>query len=205
MRNSLLFLFIILAKNLEAQAPPDSTQLFYSSGKMIVQYGFWSANFKVTRSAEPDSTYGTLVKYINYWGESKYITHVDALGQTRIYIESYLLHDTLFTDSIYFSAFRKKTKEAIYWKGAIDIDSIYYSPSGNQIKEVFFENGILNGRYSEYDSLKNLEINGNYVDGKKDGTWYLGSPDNTIYELDFYKNGLLIKTEEWYEGQLIKK
>ena len=89
----------------------------------------------------------------------------------------------------------------------IDGYAKYWTEDGILINEVYYINGILNGKWKEYYLNGNLKYSVNYLYGIKDGyeLWFY---ENGIKKSElFYDNGEIVGTKiRWSKaGELIKK
>jgi hypothetical protein len=85
------------------------------------------------------------------------------------------------------------TKIEHYYKDDELLYSIEYFDNGLEKSTTYYENGLLNGPYSEYNENGILIIDGHYRKGLKNGAWsYYNAEENRI------------KYEKYYMGDLIK-
>ncbi len=60
-----------------------------------------------------------------------------------------------------------------------------FYPDGKVFTSYVFINNVLNGAHTKYDRKGNIEVKGNYVEGKKDGVWlFYGGLQKNVYQLD---------------------
>lgn len=64
----------------------------------------------------------------------------------------------------------------------------YYINGKKRFTEAY-QNNVLNGGYKEYYDNGNPYVTGNYVDGQKEGEWFVFNADSTIQTQSSYKHG----------------
>lgn len=96
-------------------------------------------------------------------------------------------------------------------KGKPDGDWKWYYESGNILREEFFDNGRPEGEMKEYSDSGRVITKGIFVDGEKDGFWFLQDGDEReegnyknglkdgIWKF-YYSNGKISKTGKYLEG-----
>ena len=71
----------------------------------------------------------------------------------------------------------------------------YYE--NGELKQVsHFKGGKLNGHFIEYDEFGERFQEGQYIDGSREGTWYMDDHENGIYTKAYFKN-------DEYHGEII--
>lgn len=70
-------------------------------------------------------------------------------------------------------------------------DSIetFYNTEGIKTDEYLFSEDLIQGKYHSYDDKGNLDTEGEYVDGKRNGKWTYYSSDKEIYMIRYYDHG----------------
>lgn len=72
-----------------------------------------------------------------------------------------------------------------YKDGLMEGRWLAYFPDGNVLEFMDYKHGKANGSYKKFNRYKVLQEFGQYVDGKKDGTWIMRAGKETyIYEMD---------------------
>jgi antitoxin component YwqK of YwqJK toxin-antitoxin module len=96
-------------------------------------------------------------------------------------------------------------------KGKPDGDWKWYFESGNILREETFINGLPEGEMREYDDSGAVVTKGNYIEGEKDGFWFLqdgdereegkyrGSLKDDLWKY-FYSNGKVSHQGKYTEG-----
>jgi len=85
-----------------------------------------------------------------------------------------------------------------YWYNA---NTIHFSQGG-------FSGNLLNGTYTEYYLKLNLQKQGNFKNGLKDGKWKSWNEDGTLREISQWKNGSRLADTAvsfWSRFNLLKK
>jgi antitoxin component YwqK of YwqJK toxin-antitoxin module len=74
----------------------------------------------------------------------------------------------------------------------------HYYEDGETIRETgFFYQGVSHGEWIQYSRSGEVQIEATYRDGKKEGTWFVYSPDRTeLYEI-VYVNNRMVKSSRW--------
>lgn len=131
---------------------------------------------------------------------------------------NFFQHDQLDGEQIYYGVNGSLAYKAIYEKGN-PVKYIYYTPQGEELEtigclgdkpeihgvqhhlngtvseESTYLYGILHGPHKEFDAYGNLTASGNYLNGKRDGTWKTyyenGKPKREITYLNGVVNGPL--------------
>ena len=104
--------------------------------------------------------------------------------------------ETVSQENIYFDAnWNRTTKQkAVYYRSLINTNKekklvVDFFITGKKVREVFYENGKPDGKFSEFYSSGELKITGKYKKGLKVGMWKTYYKNGKIKEKGRFKNG----------------
>jgi antitoxin component YwqK of YwqJK toxin-antitoxin module len=98
---------------------------------------------------------------------------------------------------------------SIYEKIGDQLKVTRYFENTDQVKEVgYFKDGKSHGQWTEYSTNGDIRIEATYVDGQKEGAWFVWSDDRkTLHEVNYQANRIA-NHREWslaQENQRVEK
>tara|TARA_R110002050_G_scaffold98209_3_gene204149 strand:- start:1697 stop:2062 length:366 start_codon:yes stop_codon:yes gene_type:complete len=91
---------------------------------------------------------------------------------------------------------------SVYEKVGDQIKVTRYFENSDQIKEVgFFKDGKSHGQWTEYSASGEIRVEATYVEGQKEGAWFVWSEDRkTLHEVNYQANSIA-NHREWSLAQ----
>ncbi|MDB5132954.1 MAG: Gram-negative bacterial tonB protein [Mucilaginibacter sp.] len=87
--------------------------------------------------------------------------------------------------------------DGVYKNGLKDGYWIDYFDGRQKEFVTYYEKGVLNGPYESYNRETNtVMVQGNYVNGERDGEWHLLNPHGEIIQTDIYRRGKMYKSHK---------
>lgn len=135
---------------------------------------------------------------VQVWEEERIDTVViNYPNETQTFIVRYISRDSLnhptMRKAIYQDSSRNTAIIKYIYGGKLSGNYKIYFPNGKLYKHLFYNYGLLNGAYKEYNSEEELICLGKYNAGKKHGKWKFNLGKKNYYII-VYKDGEQVKS-----------